>query len=197
MQLELTVPVPISINHLYINQYSWRKDKKTGIPIKIPTGKRILSKEGIDWKKRVVKSIEQQMKNQKWDYEKTKEKYIYIDYIAFMNRKRRDTDNLNKLLQDTLADTKQIFIDDTRVLTRPNKVFIDRESPRLELKIKFVDFVGVFDNEKQLGEFIQNCKKCTRFRKGSCSILKDCIEGVINKDFDFIHKECNKFKEKK
>lgn len=190
MKLNIIVPVPPSINHLYINQYSWKKEKN-GNATRIPTGKRILSKEGEKYKQNVKTLVEEQIKNQKWDYDKTSERFIYMDYDAFMNRKGRDSDNLHKLLQDTLKEL--IYVDDSRVLTRPNKIFVDRQDPRLEIEIKFVDFIGVFDNENQLTKYIENCKNCKRFRNKSCSILKDCIEGVINKEFDFIKKQCNKY----
>lgn len=194
MKLNITIPVPPSINHLYINQFTWRKDK-TGKAIRVPTGKRILSKEGEKYKSNVKQLVKEQIKNQKWDYDKTSERFIYLDYNAFMNRKGRDSDNLHKLLQDTLKGI--IYVDDSKVLTRPNKLFVDRQNPRLEIEIKFVDFIGVFDNEQQLNIYIENCKNCRRFKNGTCSILKDCIEGVINKDFNFEQKQCNKFKIKK
>ena len=194
MQLNLIIPVPPSINHLYVNQYSWNKDKN-GKAIRIPTGKRILSKEGEQYKENTKKLVIKQMENQRWDYNETSEKYLYIDYIAYMNRKGRDSDNLHKLLQDTLKEI--VYVDDSRVLTRPNRILIDRENPRLELTIKFVEWTGVFNNENELESQMLICKDCKRFKSGSCSIIKDCLDGVVNENFDYINLKCLKCKNNK
>jgi Holliday junction resolvase RusA-like endonuclease len=156
----------------------------------VPTGKRILSKKGKDYKENTIKLVKEQIKNQKWDYELTKTKFVYLDYIAYMNRKHRDTDNLHKLLQDTLKEL--IYDDDTMVLTRPNRVMIDRNNPRLEIEFSFVEWTGIFANEEDMKKYIERCQSCKRFRKGSCSILKDSLDGVIN--VDVINELCNKYK---
>jgi len=193
-ELNFIVPVPPSINHLYVNQYSWQKDKRTGVAIRVPTGGKILSAEGEKYKKDTKKSVLEQIKDQEWDVKLTNDRHIFMDYIAFMNRKGRDSDNLHKLLQDTLKEI--IYIDDSTVLTRPNKILVDRQNPRLEINIKFVDYIGVFDTEDEFNKQLENCKECSSYRKGSCSILKDCYEGIINENYDFMNSVCKKYKVK-
>lgn len=69
MELNLTIPVPVSINQLYVNQFKYNPKTKR----REPTGARILSKQGSTTKKLIQKAARNQMKNQKWDYEWTKE----------------------------------------------------------------------------------------------------------------------------
>ena len=191
MKLNIVVPVPTTLNKLYTNQYTWRKNPQGGKPIGIPSGKRVLTKEGEKYKKDVKTLVERQISNQEWDYNKKAERFIYMDYIVYMNRKGRDSDNLHKLLQDTLKGL--IYVDDTTVLTRPNRVLVDRDNPRMEIEIRFVEWVGVFDSEDQMNNCILKCKTCKRFKDGACSVLRDSIDGVINKDFDFDNKICSKY----
>src|SRR5690606_28195754 len=104
-----------SINKLYINQYGWSPKTKT----RIPTGKRIMSKEGVRVKEEIQSEAIKQLKSQEWDYDWTKENYIYQDSYIYMNRLGRDDNNQYKLLNDSLE--KIVYDNDSRVLTRTQR----------------------------------------------------------------------------
>jgi Holliday junction resolvase RusA-like endonuclease len=188
--LYLTIPVPLSLNQLYINQYGWNPKMR----MSVPTGKRILSKDGEKSKKEIIKAVKEQIKTQDWDYEYTEENFVYMDMIIYFNRKGRDDNNVTKLLADSLE--KIVYDNDSRVLIRTQRIYYDTENPRIELHIHPVDYIGIFDNGEALNKFEDNCKSCSRYLNGRCKILQLSKEGRIQKEID---KElnCEKYKQKK
>lgn len=177
LEIKLILPLPVSINKLYINQYSWNPKTKT----RIPTGKRIMSEEGKKIKKLIQLETIKQLQSQEWDYKWTKTNYIYQDCYIYMNRAGRDDNNIFKLLNDSLE--KIVYDNDSRVLTRTQRILIDSENPRVELIISQVPFRGIFDTEEQMKQFEEKCKTCKRY-KNNCSILKKAKEGRIQKEID-------------
>lgn len=104
--------------------------------------------------------------------------YVICEMDVYLNQKRRDVDNLFKCMLDTLTENDIVY-DDSMVIPRVKKVFIDKDNPRLEVTIRESSKVGVFANSKQLGEFEEgNCKRCSRFSK-NCSIRKASLENKI------------------
>lgn len=188
LEIKLILPLPVSINKLYINQYSWNPKTKT----RIPTGKRIMSEEGKKIKKQIQLETIKQLQSQEWDYEWTKTNYIYQDCYIYMNRAGRDDNNIFKLLNDSLE--KIVYDNDSRVLTRTQRILIDSENPRVELIISQVPFRGIFDTEEQMRQFEGKCKTCKRY-KNNCSILKRAKEGRIQKEVDE-NFNCIKYKKK-
>lgn len=184
-ELRLVVPLPTSINKLYINQFGYNPKTKT----RMPTGKRIMSKEGQKIKEQIQKTAIKQMKTQEWDYEWTKKHFVYQDAYIYMNRAGRDDSNVYKLLNDSLE--KIVYDNDSRVLTRTQRVLIHSEEPRVELVISQTPFRGIFNSEEHLKEFEDNCKQCKRYKR-NCSILNKAKEGRIQAEIDnsFI---CSKF----
>ena len=189
MKIKLVLPLPVSINKLYINQYTWNPKTKT----RVPTGKRIMSEEGKKIKKMIQLETIKQLQSQEWDYEWTKTNYIYQDCYIYMNRAGRDDNNIFKLLNDSLE--KIVYDNDSRVLTRTQRILIDSENPRVELIISQVPFRGIFDTEEQMQQFEEKCKTCKRY-KNNCSILKKAKEGRIQKEIDE-KLNCKKYKKKK
>lgn len=189
LELNLTLPVPLSLNQLYINEYGWNPKKK----MRTPTGKRILSKEGEKSKKELQEQTIEQMKTQQWDYEFTKDNYLYMDTIIYFNKKGRDDNNVYKLLCDSLE--KIVYDNDSRVLVRTQKILFDSENPHIDVKIHPVEYIGIFDNQQQLKEFKSICTECQR-NKRNCSILAKAIEGRIQEDVSQVDGKyiCSKFK---
>jgi Holliday junction resolvase RusA-like endonuclease len=188
MELRLTLPLPTSINALYINQAKYNpKTKKYE-----PTGQRILSKEGVHSKQLIAKATKQQMKKQIWDFEYTKENYIYMDTVIYFNRKGRDDNNIYKLLCDTLEGI--VYDNDSRVLIRTQRVLYDTDNPRVEVHIHPVDYIGIFDDQKALDDFESVCKDCKRYGR-NCSILKAAKEGRIQEEI--VNGVCAKYETKK
>lgn len=188
MKLNLTIPVPTSINELYINQYKFNpKTKKSE-----PTGARILSAKGKTTKRIIQKAARNQMKSQTWSYDFTKSGFVYIDLTFYFSRMGRDADNCLKLLQDSLQGI--VFDNDSRVLCRVQRILYDTADPRVELEIRPVSYIGVFDSQQQLDEFESVCKGCSRYGN-NCSILAKAKEGRIQEEIQDM--KCSKYKEKK
>ncbi|MBD1379050.1 RusA family crossover junction endodeoxyribonuclease [Metabacillus arenae] len=190
MQIEMTLPLPTSINKLYINQFGWNPKTKT----RMPTGKRIMSKDGVKVKNEIQNEAIKQLTNQEWDYEWTKENYIYQDCYIYMNRLGRDDNNLFKLLNDSLE--KIVYDNDSRVLTRTQRILIDSENPRIILHISQTPHRGIFDDENKIYIFEENCKTCKRYLR-NCSILKKAKEGRVQSEINEVDGEfvCSKYSE--
>lgn len=193
MELNLFLPVPTSINKLYINEYQWDARLKQ----RVPTGRRILSKEGRAVKAQIQGRARVQLNQQPdWDYEWTKENFVYQDTIVYFARRGSDDNNIYKLLNDSLEGIT--YDNDSRVLVRTQRIVYDSKNPRIEVIIKPVDFVGIFENQEVLEKFQKVCEGCSKYRKGSCSILKDSIAGTVREEIGSIHNPiCTAFKEKK
>ena len=170
MRVKLILPLPISINDLYINQYVWDvKARKM-----VPSGKRILSKDGERVKQEIIDSATEQMNKFEWDYEYTKTHYLYMDSYIFFNRKGRDDNNIYKLNNDALE-----------------KIVYDNKNPRVELEFYPVEFVGIFDNNGESETFINKCTTCKRYKR-NCSILNAALDGFIQEDINE-NKICNTY----
>lgn len=186
MELELTLPLPTSINKLYINQMGWNPKSKS----RIATGKRILSKEGEQTKKHIIDEATKQLEGQDWSYDYTLDNYVYMDTLIYFNRKGRDDNNIYKLLCDALE--KVVYENDSRVLIRTQRILYDPLQPRVEVSFTPVKYIGIFNDEIHMQEFEDNCKNCKRYAR-NCSILKAAKEGRIQEEVDMDTFECSKF----
>jgi Holliday junction resolvase RusA-like endonuclease len=196
MELNLVLPLPTSINKLYINEYQWSYNPLTKKKERVPTGRRILSKEGRQVKAKIQGQARVQMKGQLWDYDWTKENFVYQDAIVYFARRGSDDNNIYKLLNDSLE--KIAYDNDSRVLVRTQRIVYDPKNPRVEVKLKPVDFIGIFENKDALLVFQTNCEMCSRYRNGKCSILQDSLAGTVREEVGSIHNpKCSKYNEKK
>lgn len=187
MELRLKLPIPVSINELYVNQYKYNpKTKKNE-----PTGARVLSAKGKASKALIRKDTKQQMKKQTWDFEYTKENYIYMDTVIYFNRKGRDDNNIYKLLCDSLEGI--VYDNDSRVLIRTQKIMYDTDNPRVEVHIHPVDYVGIFDSQSEYEVFKSKCEGCKRYGR-NCSILKNAVDGRVQEEI--VDGVCSKFNTK-
>ncbi|WEG18693.1 RusA family crossover junction endodeoxyribonuclease [Alkalihalophilus pseudofirmus] len=189
-ELKLILDLPTSINKLYVNQHSWNPKTRT----RVPTGKRVMSSEGRKVKEKIAKQAKEQIKGQDWDFDYTRDHYIYQDSVMYMSRSNRDDNNVYKLLNDTLEGI--CYENDSRVLTRTQRIYIDPKDPHIEVTLTPVPYIGIFDNEQQLHNFEENCKTCTRYKR-NCSILNKAKEGRIQEDLDEKSLVCSKYKEVK
>jgi Holliday junction resolvase RusA-like endonuclease len=190
----LTLPVPTSLNKLYINEYRWSKDK-FGRSVQQPTGRRILSPEGVKCKNKLQAEARVQMKSQVWDYDYTLNGYCYLDTVIYFQKRGTDDNNIYKLLCDALE--KICYDNDSRILVRTRKIMYSPKNPRVEVTLSPVEFIGVFDNQDQATEFESRCSTCSRYRKGSCSILKDSLNGTEREEVDHKLLQCSEHKNRK
>lgn len=188
----LALPLPTSLNKLYIQQFAGGR----------PTGKKILSKAGKENREDIMLNVERQMSlpmNVNWDIEYTRDNYVYMEIDAYVTRVNVDLDNTLKSLNDSIEESGLVFINDKKVVPRFNRVYIDATNPRLELTFTQTGWHGIFNNQYERGKFESKCKSCTRYRNGACSILKKTLENkliddVIEENNQYV---CSKFKEKK
>lgn len=188
-KLHLVLPLPISVNQLYQLQYAYSKKYKRNMP----TGRKILTDAGRKNKKEIQKSATAQMRNQTWNLEVTKNHFVYQDIDVYFNRKNRDSDNILKLLNDSLQGL--IFHNDSKVLTRVQRIYYDYSNPRVECSYSICQWLGIFDGKDEYEKFISQCVSCKHYRDNRCSILTDSVNGVIREEIE--DKKCMKYKEKK
>lgn len=148
------------------------------------TGARILSKAGTKRKEEIATQAKQQMKSQEWDYEWTKENFVYQDAVIHFARRGSDDNNIYKLLNDTLEGIA--YDNDSRVLVRTQRIVYDSKNPRVEVTLTPVDFVGIFKNQKEADEFNDRCLDCSRYLNGRCSILVDSMIGTVREEIGSI-----------
>lgn len=176
-KLKLTLPLPMSVNHIY-GKGKW--------------GNTYLKTEGKQYKEVNIKYIRKEVKKQDWDKLKEGE-YCYLDEVVYMNKAGRDADNLKKLTQDTITESKVVWVDDKYCLPRTNRIYIDKYNPRQEIILTPTNTIGIFDTKEEYEEFLSCCKKCKRYKR-NCSILKSLLENKIHEDVDKIDNKwkCNK-----
>lgn len=198
MEITIEIPVPTSINKLYINEYNYQFNPKTRKKERMPTGRRILSPEGRKVKARIQGEARVQFEQQKdkWDYDWTRTNYCYQDSVIIFAKRGSDDNNVYKLLNDSLEGI--LYENDSRVLVRTQKIMYSSKNPKMVVTLRPVDFIGIFDDEKSLDKFKESCISCSRYRNGSCSILKDSIAGTLREEISSHEKPvCSAFKQKK
>lgn len=188
MKLNLTLPLPTSLNALYINKFGFNPKTRS----RVPTGQRILSKEGEQTKQLIIDQATEQISKSSWDYNFTINNYIYMDTFIYFNRKGRDDNNIYKLLCDALE--KIVYENDSRILIRTQKILYDTDNPRVEVIFSPVEYRGIFESEHDLVEFEEKCKTCKRYTR-NCSILNKAKEGRIQKEINDTY-ICGKYKGK-
>lgn len=167
-KLTLTLDLPPSVNHIYgRNRF----------------GGTYLMKCGKDFKEKSIKYIVKEVENQNW-VKTLENQYIFLDKVVFMNKKSRDADNILKLLQDSITESKVVWVDDTYCLPRTHRVYIDSDNPRVEFTLTVANYIGIFNNKEELEQFIntycKNCKKGKKIgQKGGCTIYKEALENRI------------------
>lgn len=118
-QLTLTIPGnPPSVNHMYRNH--------------VVRGRamRVISKEGQQWKNFVQQLAWAARQQQRWQLSKD-EKLVAEVTIFWPTKRRRDVENVGKLLWDSLE--KVIFEDDQWLLPRYMDFHHDKQNPRVEI----------------------------------------------------------------
>ena len=177
-KLKLTLPIPLSVNHLYgHNRF----------------GSVYMKPEGKQYKKQISEIIIKEVEKQKW-VKTLNEEYCYLDATVYFDKKGKDCDNIYKVIQDTITESGVVWEDDKYTWSRTNRCYIDKNNPRVEIVISRVNNIGIFDNIEDYKEFEEECKTCKRYKR-NCSILQDCKDNRINENIELIDKiwKCIKF----
>lgn len=117
-KLKFTTPLPPSVNHAYFT------DKR---------GRRILTGKAKAWLAEAGYIARQGVKRQKWRYSDEGAKLVMEIWIHWQDNRRRDTNNLHKLIADAFEGI--VYKDDCRVLVRDMDFDVDRYNPRAEIVI--------------------------------------------------------------
>lgn len=187
MELKLTSPLPPSVNHYTAVRTIVKDNRPMAIVYKTAEAKKYQS----NFKKYLI----QEVKSQGWNLELNKYQHFYIDCVYYFDRIDKDPSNYDKCLLDSITDTQLIWIDDNVACPRVQRIYYDSDNPRIDLTIKPVEYIGIFDDVSHLSKFKDKCIRCVRYKDGKCSILNKAMIGKIQSDInDF---KCNKFKERK
>lgn len=183
-ELKLVSPIPLSVNHYLAVRVIYDKFKKKNVPVVYETS------EAKKYKRDFKKYIIEQTKLQNWSLDNEGLKHIYCDCNFYFDRIDKDCNNYFKLLLDAITESNAVWKDDNIVCERVNSILYDSENPRIELTIYPVDYIGVFENEKVLNDFVNTkCINCKRYAR-NCSILKKAKSGRIQKE---IQKNINEY----
>lgn len=180
-KLKLISPIPPSVNH-----YLGHKARGNFVTVYV-------TKEGKEYKKNFAEYVKTEAIKQKWSWIIDPKQHFYVDMVFYFDRTDMDAGNYDKCLLDAITDTGLIWIDDKVTCPRVNRIYYDRDNPRIELEIYPVEYVGIFDNQQQMNCFIEKCKTCTRYSR-NCSILNNAIYGIVQDEIS--NKECIKYKKK-
>lgn len=185
-ELYLVSPICPSVNH-YMD-YRVAKVKGKNVVMPYP------SKETKDYKKKFIPYVKQEAKKQNWEMDMTGLQHYYVYWTVYFDRIDKDAANLEKVLIDSITESKAVWIDDNVICNRVDRIYYDSKNPRIEIIIKPVDYIGIFNNKSDLDRFENKCRTCSRYGR-NCSILKNAKTGRIQEEI--VGYECSSYKEKK
>ena len=116
-ELKVIIPLGVSVNHLY-----------TYI-----RGKKFMNKKGQDYMQKVMAIVDNAVKSQNYKLEEEGVWLICELTYYFPDKRRRDCHNMHKIVMDALEHIA--FKEDRWVLVRDMYVGLDKEMPRIEVKI--------------------------------------------------------------
>lgn len=175
-KLLITSPIPPSVNHYTAHRVVMKGGKPLAIVYK--------TKEAVTYQAEFKKAVAKAVIEQRWKTDLDNPRHIYVDAIFYMDKKHRDCNNTWKCMLDAITETGLVWKDDDIVCERVNKIMYDTSTPRVELYIRYVEYVGIFDNEDQLETFKNtNCIACKRYKR-NCALLRNAIEGRIQEEID-------------
>lgn len=184
-ELHLTSPIPPSVNHYMGYRAIIRRGKPLSVPYK--------TAEAKAFQKEFASIVKDAVISQDWETDLETKQHFYVDALFYFPRTRMDCNNYWKVLLDTITETKLIWDDDNVVCERAQGIYYDTKNPRIELTIRPVDYIGVFENASQLEQFESNCIGCTRYTR-NCKILRQAKEGRIQEEI--VNNKCTKHKTK-
>lgn len=184
--LILVSPIPVSVNHYMCPRgFVVYKNGKPTVQISMYT-----TSLAQYYKTNFAKYVKSEVAKQNWDIKPTETRHHFMDCTFYFPRIDMDEQNYYKIMCDSM--NKICYDDDHFILTSAKRIYYDNKNPRVEIDIYKTDYIGIFDNEEKLNEFIGNCEHCNRY-KNNCSILNKAIRGNIQEEI--INGSCTVFKE--
>lgn len=121
----LILPLPPSVNHAYRNFTTPQKRR-----MRVLTSKAKAFKEEAEWRTKAW------MQKTGWIMPNSGKKVIVRIWVFWKSNQRRDTDNIMKLLLDSMKEIA--FWDDRMVLPRVMDFAVDKGNPRIEVELEEV-----------------------------------------------------------
>lgn len=116
-EFRVTIPLAISVNHLYI----------------FKKGRRFMTKKGEEYMKQVMAIAYSEVQKQNYKLEDEGVWLVAELTFYFPDKRRRDCHNMHKLVMDALEYIA--FKEDRWLLVRDMHVGLDKENPRIEVRI--------------------------------------------------------------
>ena len=185
--LKSSIPIPPGVNEYKNYRVLFQGGRNIPVPY--------LTKETQDFKQYMHHLMTREANKNNWITPEDN-KYIKLSLIFYMNKLGKDADNHIKLIQDSLQETGLVK-NDSKIIPSVKRLFVDKENPRVIIKLEELPWIGVFSDETHRKYFIdENCNNCKRFKR-NCSILKSLDENKISKDVNNNITICNKKTEQK
>nr|DAY85603.1 MAG TPA: Endodeoxyribonuclease RusA [Caudoviricetes sp.] len=183
--LYLVSPIPVSVNE-YLKPHMIHKGRGMVVMYETAAAKA--------YKAAFIPYIQEEAKKQNFQKIENTSQHCYVDVGIYFPRKRMDANNHWKIMLDAITESKAVWMDDSQVCERVKFIRYDSKNPRIELHIHPVDYIGIFDTQKEFDTFSSRCKSCNRYLDGRCSILVESCEGRIKEDV--VNRECQKYKQR-
>lgn len=184
--LHLTIAVPPSVNHYLAYRTVTKNGKVMAMSYK--------TQEAKIYQKKLIEYLKEQVELQNWVKSDNIYQHYYLDADFYFPRIDMDANNYWKVPADAMTESECIWIDDTQLCERVNKVCYDTKNPRIEMVLYPVDYIGIFENSKELEKFQNKCETCSR-GKGNCSVRTKAKQGRVQEEV--VNCNCTKFKLKK
>lgn len=190
--LKLVCTEFISVNHYMNYRVAKIKNKHTGKMFN--TVQPYKPKETQKFEREFSSYVKEEVIKQGW-IKPEKGKFIFLDTVFYFPRTDMDDQNYFKSMCDIMTDCG-IWEDDNIVIVRNNRIYYDKENPRIEINITETPFTGIFDSREDYECFLNKCVTCNRHKR-NCSILKNATESRIQTEVVRESKgwRCNKYKE--
>lgn len=182
MLLRLTSPIPPSVNHYLAYRAIMRGGKPVAMSYK--------TADAVKYQCAFTDYVKEEVKKQGWVLSHNPTQHYYMDCHFYFPRQDMDCNNYFKCMADAITNSRVVWLDDRQLCERVQSIHYDKTNPRIELIIRPVDYIGVFDDASQLERFESNCIFCTRYSR-NCSLLKASKAGSIQPEIDGEH--CEKF----
>lgn len=185
MQLNLVLPLPPSVNKYLGYKIVWVGNR--------PVVQVYKTKVAKEYESYIKKQVTREIKKQNWSCT-DKKNYIEVELTYYLNKKRKDSHNLEKVLFDSLM-VAGAYPDDDILLPYTRNIYIDKNHPRVEVILRKSDKKGIFDNEKHFQIFKDlNCDICKKSKyKRDCGILTRALDNRLEiEEIDIKNNKCHK-----
>lgn len=182
MQIKLVLPLPPSVNEYLGYRVVYVNGRAISQPFETKIAK--------EYKTYVKNVVHRELKKQSWEC-LDKEHYIDVNLVYYLNKKRKDSHNLEKVLFDALMGAG-LYPDDDILLPKTKNIYIDKYNPRVELELTISDKRGIFDNPAHLKMFKAiNCDRCKKSTyKRACGIMQKALDNRIEPEINIIKNIC-------